>query len=225
MANNDSFFDLELGDNLSRHLRKFSEITDKKEAAAALDEQILAYRDEARSVSWANAVIDLREEVMRGYTELLVFSKEKDTLTALYNEAKAYLEKLSADKINRAKAELDRLEKAKRTVAWCGKVEDLSDEIQSWTKAEQTSSGCRVRIEELLGETDGIRAADELDEAVAKLEKAKTKDEAWCDKVDALAPKFKSSYARLCKSRLLTFAARRWWKNTASASAKLQARR
>ena len=30
MANNDSFFDLELGDNLSRHLRKFSEITEKK---------------------------------------------------------------------------------------------------------------------------------------------------------------------------------------------------
>ncbi len=200
MANNDSFFDLELGDNLSRHLRKFSEITDKKEAAAALDEQIIAYRDEARSVSWANAVIDLREEVMRGYTELLVFSKEKDTLTALYNEAKAYLEKLSADKINRAKAELDRLEKAKRTVAWCGKVEDLSDEIQSWTKAEQTSSGCRVRIEELLGETDGVRAADELDEAVAKLEKAKTKDDAWCDKVDALAPKFKSSYAKYATS-------------------------
>lgn len=196
MANNDSFFDLELGDNLSTHLRKFSEITDKKEAAAALDEQILAYRNEARSVSWAKKVIDLREEVMAGYTELLVFSKEKDTLVALYNEANAYLAKLSQDKINAAKQTLDKLEKAKRTVTWCGKVEELWDEVSSWTKAEQSSSGCKARLEDLMQEFDPIREADALDDAVAKLEKVKNKDEAWCDKVDALAPKFNSSFAK-----------------------------
>lgn len=196
----DDFFNLTLGDNLGTQLRKFSEITDKKEAAAALDAQILAYKDQIRSTVWAKDVIALREEVMNGYTALLAFSKEKDTLTALYNEATAYLEKQSAEKISRAKAELDKLEKAKRTVTWCGKVEDLWNEVSEWTKAEQTSSGCRERLSVLMKEFDDVKAADQLDDTVAKLEKAKNKDEDWCDKVDALAPSFESRYAKYATS-------------------------
>lgn len=98
MENNDSFFDLELGDSFSQKLEDFSNYTDIREAAQALDAQILAFRDQKRSETWAKAVIGFRREITEEHDAVLMQAKEKMLLLALYHEAEAFLEDLKVQK-------------------------------------------------------------------------------------------------------------------------------
>ena len=108
MENNDSFFDLELDDSFTQKLHDFSSLTDIQETVAALDAQIIAFRDQPRSETWAKAVIGFRREITKEYEAVLKQAKEKMLFLALYHEAEAFLEDLQAQKEAEQKAEEER---------------------------------------------------------------------------------------------------------------------